>query len=74
MVETRAQYRRRMLWEAMEQESLQEDEDPEECTACEDRRESGVYAENDTCKRHRKRDDSPYTVNVTTYKRRKPRV
>ncbi len=30
------------------------------------------YRPNDHCKRHRNRDNDPYTEEVTTYRRRKP--
>lgn len=69
MVETRSQFRRRQLWESMENDNLPEEE---ECTACEQRQGSSMYGDNDSCKRHRKRDDQPYGVEVTSYRRRKP--
>jgi hypothetical protein len=55
-----------------------------ECDECSQRSESnggnynpshdthgGSYRNNDTCKRHRTRDNEPYTETVTTYRRRK---
>lgn len=41
---------------------------------CENCRDPGNgYRSNDRCKRHRLRDDEPYSENVSGYTRRKPR-
>lgn len=50
------------------------DQDEEECESCaeNERLFNANYRDNDTCKRHRKRDDSAYSVDVNTYKRRRP--
>lgn len=74
MVQTRRQ------WNAWRDEGFEEEKECEECE-----RESGggndhdfdagpsTYEERrDPCNRHRPRDDEPYMMNVTAYKRRKP--
>lgn len=37
-------------------------------------RSSDGYGANDRCKRHRRGDNEPYTEEVVSYKRRKPRT
>lgn len=61
------------------QDSSSGDAEPERTesgfrTQCETCRDPGNgYRSNDRCKRHRLRDDQPYSENVSGYSRRKPR-
>lgn len=67
MVETRAQERRRLIWEQLEQAPLPSNEDiPETPTFHQS------YDPGDTAHRHRLPDTSPFEVSVTTHHRRKP--
>lgn len=68
MVQTRGQRRREQIWERLEQNSLPSYDSEEECDNCQERGQ-----DEDPCKRHRKRDDEPYSETVVAYKRRKPK-
>lgn len=73
MVQTRNQWRQ---WRDEGFDEREDDHDDGPCEDCEnDSGPSGPrYRGSDNCKRHRERDDSPYTERVVAYRRRKART
>lgn len=57
-----------------ERQSQSQDNGNDMCDECEESQQSEAptYNQNDACKRHRKPDSQPYSVDVVQYRRRKP--
>lgn len=81
MVQTRRQYNQ---WVENRGSNYQSSQSESECSQCSQDSYSynhdadnapnyPSYRSNDQCKRHRQQDDDPYTENVVSYTRRKPR-
>lgn len=77
MVQTRRQYRQ---W--VDQGMQESDEECEECSQSQQEYDNSYEFENgtnierdppETCRRHRARDNDPYSVDVISYKRRTPK-
>lgn len=87
MPQTRSQYRQWVQTRGAGYETSQDSEDECEACASQgsnvsyggnsyngelDEPNNNVYGRNDRCKRHRHRDNEPYTQQVVAYRRRQP--